>query len=234
MNITKLFAFVALLAFVSSSAVAQEASTSSEKSCQKCQCPSTQTTSTSVQEEGCTQCPVMTAAMEKLPKMTFKVGDEATCCSKSAAAMAKKTSKPIHFVVAEKTYEDKAEAYTAYVTTTEEFVNNFVTPHKCEVSGKTSLAGHSCDCPVTSAKYAEQIKTAVDAVAMSYKVGEESCGCPNKAAAMAKDEGAKVEFVVGEQCTTCEMTARVNLAHAKYKAAVAAITKATSKEESGS
>ena len=115
-------------------------------------------------------------------------------------------------------------------------MNDFVTPCKCEVSGKTTLAGQSCDCPVTSAKYAEQIKTAVDAVAISYKVGEESCGCPNQAAAMAaKTEGAKVEYVVGEQCTGCEMTARVNLAHAKYKAAVAAINKATAeKAESGS
>ena len=228
MRFTRSLAIIAILSVFAAPAFAQE----------KCsQCPSSSTTLTSTQEqEECQSCPVMTAAMEKLPKMTYKVGDESTCCSASAEAMAKEHSKPVHFVVGDKTFEDKAEAYTAYVTTTEEFVNSFVTPHKCETSGKTTLAGHSCDCPVTSAKYAEQIKTAVDAVAMTYKVGEESCGCADKAATMAAEtEGAKVEYIVGDECTSCQMTARINLAHAKYKAAVAAINAATGeKTESGS
>lgn len=232
MNLIRFVAIAAVCGLISSTSFAQE--TAGECT----QCPSSKATSLTenAEQEECTQCPVMTAALEKLPKMTYKVGEETTCCSTSAEAMAKENSQAIHFVVAEKTYEDKAAAYTALVSQTEEFVTEFVTPHKCETSGKTTLAGETCDCPVSSAKYAEQVKTAVDAVTMSYKVGEESCDCPTKAATMAKEtEGAEVEYVVGEECTSCELTARMNLAHAKYKAAVAAINQATStKENEGS
>ena len=229
MSLTRYFAVFALVAMVGSTAFAQDTA----KKCTKC--PAATSTASVQQDEGeCTQCPVMTAALAKLPKMTYKVGEESTCCSESAATLAKKHSLPVHFVVAEKSYEDKMAAYTALVETTESFVNKFITPCKCEVSGKTSIAGKSCDCEVMSGKYAAQVKTAVDAVKMTYKVGDESCGCPNQAAAMAKAKGAKTEYVVGKECTSCELTARMNLAHAKYKAAVAAINSASSKTESGS
>ena len=223
MTLTRLLTFVALLGFVSP-AVAQE--------CESGNCPFSNTSLTSNQQEE--SCPIMTAAMEKLPKMTFQVGEESTCCSVSAEALAKEHSQPIRFVVDEKTYEDKTEAYTALVSQTEEFVNEFVTPCKCEASGNTTLAGQTCDCPVTSAKYAEQVKAAVDSVSMSYKVGEETCDCPKQAASIAKSSDADVEFVVGEQCTSCELTGRLNLAHARYKAAVAAINQATAPTDSGS
>ena len=150
MNLTRLFTFIALLGFVAP-AVAQE--------CESGKCPMSKTSLTSGQQEE--TCPVMTAAMGKLPKLAFKVGDETTCCSVSAEALAREHSKPIHFVVAEKTFEDKTEAYTALVSHTEAFVNEFVTPCKCDVSGTNTVAGHSCECDATSAKYAEQVKTAV-------------------------------------------------------------------------
>lgn len=223
MNLTRLFTMLALLGFVAP-AVAQE--------CENGKCPLSKTSLTSAQQEEA--CPVMTAALEKLPRMTYRVGEENTCCSESAAALASQHSLPVHFVVAEKTYEDKQAAYTALVTETESFVNEFVTPSKCEVSGKTSLAGQSCDCPVTSAKYAEQVKAAVNAVSMSYKVGDATCNCPNQAASMATKSDEKVEYVVGDQCTSCELTARMNLAHARYKAAVAAINQAMAPAENGS
>ena len=228
MQIARLFTLVAMVALMTSSATAQEEA----KECAKC--PASSSLTSVQQEEGeCQECPVMTAALAKLPKMTYKVGEEATCCSKSAATMAEKNSQPVRFVVGDKTFEDKTAAYTALVDSTESFVSEFTTPHKCEKSGKTTLAGQSCDCPVSSAKYAEQVAAAVKTVSMKYKVGEESCGCPNQAAAMAKAGDAKVQYVVGEECTECEMTARISLATAKYKAAVAAINKATG-EKSGS
>ena len=79
--------------------------------------------------------------MKNLPAMTYKVGTEATCCSESASALAKKHDKPIHYVVGEKTFESKEKAYTALVESTEKFVDAFVTPKKCDKSGKTSIAG---------------------------------------------------------------------------------------------
>ena len=43
-------------------------------------------------------CPVA-KAMEALPKLTYKVGDEATCCDQAAAKLAKDNGGAIHFVV---------------------------------------------------------------------------------------------------------------------------------------
>ena len=110
MTFIRSLATFALLAFVAVPAFAQDstAKTSGEK-CTQCPNSSTSLTSTQDQEE-CTACPIMTAAMEKLPKMTYKVGDEATCCSASAEALAKEHSQPIHFVVGDQTFEDKAAA----------------------------------------------------------------------------------------------------------------------------
>ena len=176
------------------------------------------------------QCPIA-KAMGELPTMTYKVGEETTCCSESAAALAKKSEMPIHFVVGEKTFEEKEAAYTSLVEQTEAFVNDFITPCKCETSGVTKIAGKSCNCPVEAGNTAELVKAAAKKVQMTYAVGEETCNCPMKAAEMAKASGAKKEFVVAGEKTCCEMTARLNLARAKYKAAVEALAASQAKSE---
>ncbi len=58
---------------------------------------------------------------------------------------------------------------------------------------------------------------------MTYQVGEKTCNCPKQAASLAKQSDAETEYVVGDQKTGCELTARLNLARARYQAAVAAI-----------
>lgn len=181
----------------------------------------------SAQKECCPdgQCPIA-KAMDQLPKMTYMVGKEETCCNKSAEALAAKSNAPIHFVVAKKNYDNKEKAFTALVTETEKYVNAFITPCKCEASGTTKIAGQSCNCPVEAGKKAELVKAAADKVKMSYVVGKETCNCPNKAAALAKSSDSETHYVVGEQKTCCQMTARLNLAHAKYKAAVQALAAA--------
>jgi len=170
------------------------------------------------------ECPI-SAAMASLPKMSYKVGEESTCCSHSAQALADKNSAPIHFVVAETSYTEKAEAMTALVEQTEAMLASFTTPSVCEKSGKTTIAGETCSCSVKAAKNTELVKAAVESVNMSYLVGEESCNCPMKAKELAAG-GAELKYVVGEEETCCEMTARLNVARAKYKAAVEALTKA--------
>ena len=214
---------VALFATV---AVAQETS-SEAKSCEKCPASSALV---STDETQCSSCPV-SIAMAKLPKMTYKVGDKAICCSESAAALAKEHDKPVMFVVAEKSYKDKTKAYTALVETTEKFVNEFVTPKKCEASGKTSIAGKSCGCPMEAGKNAEIVKKAIKDVKMTYVVGEEKCHCPTQAKALAKDSDAKTTFVVAGKETCCNLEARLNLAKAKYAAAVKALASTEKKAE---
>lgn len=178
------------------------------------------------------ECPI-SMAMAKLPKMSYQVGSEQTCCSESAAQLAAEHSAPIHYVVAEKTYEDKTEAMTALVEQTEAMVAKFITPCKCETSGKTTIAGETCACPTQGAKNIELVKAAVEAVNVSYKVGEESCNCPMKAKELASASDAKMTYVVNGEETCCGMTARLQTARAKYEAAVKALATAST-EEAGS
>ena len=182
-------------------------------------------------EKGCCQeCPV-TAAMAKLPKMTYRVGTENTCCSESAAKLAKEKKETLHYVVGEKVFEDKSKAYTSLVEQTEEMVNAFVTPSKCEKSGTHTVAGKSCKCEVQAGKNAELVSNAIKNVKMTYAVGEETCSCPTKAGEMAKKAGKEMTYVVAGEKTCCNMTARLKLAKAKYKAAVEAMVASNAKKE---
>ena len=173
-------------------------------------------------EEGCSSCPIA-KAMAGLPKMSYEVAGEATCCSTSAASLAKTKSAPIQYVVGTDKFETKKAAYTSLIEKTEAMVEEFVTPCKCEVSGTTTIAGTKCSCPVKAGATAELVKKAVEGVQLSYAVGDEVCNCPTHAAALAKKGGDEKMFVVDGEKTSCEMTAKLNLARAKYKAAVAAV-----------
>jgi hypothetical protein len=181
----------------------------------------------SASKEDCNgECPV-SLAMAKLPKMTYKVGAEESCCSQSAAKLAEESNEAIHYVVAKKEYEDKTEAMTALVEQTEAMVEAFITPCKCETSGKTTVAGETCSCPIQGEQNAALVKAAVDAVNVSYKVGEEACDCQIKAKELAANSDSKLTYVVDGEETCCSMTARLQTARAKYKAAVQAIANAT-------
>ena len=170
-------------------------------------------------------CPIE-AAMAKLPKMTYLVGTESTCCSHSAETLAAKHNAPVQFVVDEKTYDSKEDAMVALAETTESFVSTFASTHKCEASGTLTVAGMSTSCSVTAGKRAEMAKKAMDSVDMTYLVGTESCSCPMEAASIAKTSGEKQQFVVAGEKTESKVDARVRLAQAQYKAVVEALAKA--------
>jgi hypothetical protein len=68
----------------------------------------------------------------------------------------------------------------------------------------------------------------MDSVAISYKVGDKTCSCPVEAKTLAETSKAKTIYIVENQETECEMTARLNVARAKYKAALMATAPATS------
>jgi len=180
------------------------------------------------EESACSagSCPV-SAAMASLPKMTYLIGEKSTCCSESAAAMAKAADAPIQYVVGEENFATQSDAMKTLVSKTEAMVAKFTTPSTCKASGTTTLAGHASTCPVDAGQTAKKVNSAVALVSMKYKVGEEICSCPISAKAMAKKAGTTPVFVVDGVETHCEMSARLALARAKYKAAfqaVAAIT----------
>jgi len=167
--------------------------------------------------------------MGKLPKITFAVGDESLCCSEMAKAKSEEIGKPVLFVVEDEKFDSEDKAFVALVAHTEKFVNDFATPHTCSVSGNTTIAGETCGCSVKAGEIASKIKSAMSKVSMSYKVGDEECSCPTQAASLAKASGAAKKFVIdGEEETTCDITARLSLARAKYKAAVLAMNADTS------
>lgn len=173
----------------------------------------------------CAECPV-SAAMAKLPKMTYAVGSEKTCCSEQAKTLAEQHKAPIQYVVADKSYDCPTAAKTALVEETESFVAAFTSPKKCEASGNTTIAGHGIACPVEAEKQTVLVSTAIENIKMEYEVAGVKANCSSCAATQAKEKSAPIEYVVGEQKTTCQLTARLNLAHAKYKAAVQSLVAA--------
>ena len=185
----------------------------------------------------CKGCPVE-AGMNGLPRLAFVVGGETTGCEKHAAKLhaanlAEKSDSKIEFAV-QQSFEGKEQAMLALVASTESLLDQFATPSKCEVSGTTTIAGKKLHCSETAAKIALDVRQAIDAVRVSFVVGDKKCDCPNEAQALAKASGAKRLFVVGDQQTSCELTSRLNLARAKYRAAVQALAKQASADSGAS
>ncbi len=179
--------------------------------------------------EQCSSTCSMTKAMEDLPQMVYKVGDETTACACSAKSLAKEHGQEILYVVMEQEYADQSEAMVALADATEQFVNAFAEPHTCSVSGTTTIAGQKMKCSTTAGNLAALVKEAMDEVHMVYKVGEEECSCPNQAAALAEESDEKTTYLVGGESTCCSVDARIKLAHAKYRAALVALAKAEAK-----
>jgi hypothetical protein len=167
-------------------------------------------------------CPV-SVAMEKLPKMTYAVASEKVCCAEMADKLAAEHNAPVRYVVADKEYQCKQAAMAALVEQTESFVAEFTSTQRCDSSGTVFVAGTSTSCQVQAEQRVTAVKSAVEKVTMCYSVGGEQTTCSNDAETKAKEKNVPVEYHVGDQKTTCHMTARLNLARAKYQAAVSAV-----------
>jgi hypothetical protein len=133
---------------------------------------------------------------------------------------------PLYDLGAGKEFDCKSNAHAALVEATEKFVAAYTKPHTCPASGQVTLAGRVQSCGKTAAHTAELMQQAVAKVKFTYLVGEEECNCPVKAGKLAKESGKEKLFVVGKEKTCCETTARLNLARAKYKAAIEAMVQA--------
>jgi len=181
-------------------------------------------------ESECSGCPIA-KAMEALPQLTYTVEGKTTCCEYAAIGIAKENETHMHYVVGDKEFDAKEKAMVALADVTEKFVSDFATPHTCSKSGKTTVCGASLGCSKSAAAVALIAKEAMEAVTLTYRVGDEDCSCPNKAKALAASKGAKKEFVIGDASTCCEVDARIKLAHAKYRAALEALAKAHQKAD---
>jgi hypothetical protein len=181
----------------------------------------------------CQECPGA-AAMARLPKMTFVVGEEKTCCPDAATELAKTSDGCVKYAVADETFDCQATAHRALVETTEKFVSTFVEPKTCSQSGLTSVAGNQFQCDQAAKQCSTVARSAMDNVRMTYLVGEKSCHCPNEAKQLAETSGDPIVYVVDDQKTCCDLTARLNCARAKYKAAVIALLRADAEVKTAS
>ena len=163
-------------------------------------------------------CPLQ-AAMAKLPSLAFEVAGEVTQCDQRAAELAEKEGESIHYVV-QQVFSNESDAQQALVAATEEMLAQLTTPSKCEISGVTTIGGKSIECPTAAAEVAAAVDKAVEAVQVSYKVGDKECTCPNQAKALAAESGAETTFVVNGEETCCPVTNQLNLARAKYHVAL--------------
>lgn len=176
----------------------------------------------------CAACP-LTAAMEALPKISFIIAGEASACAKSAET-AKTEGKEVKYVVAGKEICCDKMAKDAHVEAVEKFVASFASTHACDASGKTFVGNKGYACGQHANSVATVAKKAMEQVKVTHVVaGKEYC-CPNEAGKAAKEQGESVTYVVAEEKTQCAKTNRMNVALAKYKAAVLAIAESEAKE----
>lgn len=177
----------------------------------------------------CAACP-LTAAMDELPKISFVIAGEASACAKSAET-AKAAGKEVKYVVAGKEICCDKMAKDAHVEAVEKFVGSFASTHACDASGKTFVGTKGYACSQHAGSVASVAKKAMEGVKVTHVVaGKEYC-CPEEAGKVAKESGEAVTYVIAEEKTQCAKTNRMNLAVAKYKAAVMAIAEAESKED---
>ncbi len=176
------------------------------------------------------------AVLTSLPAMQYRVGGETTLCSKSAAAMADQSGKPIEFVVGDDSFANKGKAIAQLTTLLDEEMESmksiqFVAGGKCHAcpmtaksiakSSKTSLkyrvAGVDFDKKSDAQKAKDAIVKAVADVAMSYKVDGQKYGCDKMAGAKCKKTGKHMTYVVGDTETECKATAQLRLTEARIR-----------------
>ncbi len=169
------------------------------------------------------ECPIVAKAMESLPKMVFRVGSEETCCHMTATRMAHESHEKMVYLVGKKKFNHSEDAFESLVKQTEAYVKKFVSPKVCEESGATTLAGETCNCPVTASKMTDSVVAATKDIKLSYCVGEKSFEKLNDAKRFARKSHLRGQFVVGDEKFENEMEARLALAHKKFRSAVTAV-----------
>lgn len=179
-----------------------------------------------------------------MPRITYKVGDKSIACPDAAQKLlAEKSDAKMMYVVAEKEYAKEAAAQQAYSTVLASYLDNMLTVREaagadaktCPVSGKTispatkasyRLASYEFHCPTTATKVAKLARAEADKVSMKMVVDGKEYSCPTSAKAACSGSDKKVEYVVGNSKTSCDVMASVALAKARITAAEQVIAKA--------
>jgi hypothetical protein len=134
------------------------------------------------------------------PKMVYKIGDETTCCDKTAAEMAKKAEKPIVYVVAGKDYSDQVEAMTAWRDALETYVDGMTTV-------RFAVGSETLTCPMAAESVAKEknAKVAYRVASMTFESKEDAEKAAKAAAEAA--ETVSMKMVVDGKEVKCDKTA---------------------------
>ena len=201
-----------------------------------CSRPCSGKAATAASSEGCPVAKKIEALLASMPAMKYRVNGEVTGCSKSAESMAKKADKPIEFLVGEDVLTDRGEAtarLTALLDKEAETLQSlqFVAGGKCHrcpmtaksvaVSTKTALAYRVGGVDFKKKEDAEKalasVRDALASVRMEYKVDGKTYGCSKSAGAKCKEAGKKMRYVIGEDETGFQTTAKLKLAERKVR-----------------
>lgn len=185
---------------------------------------------------GCPVAKKVEAVLAAMPSMKYRVGDEVTVCSKSAQAMAKKSGKPLEFVVGDDVLSDEGEALvklTALLDSEAQTLRSlqFVAGGKCsrcpmtakDIARKTGttvayrVGGVDFSKKEDAEKALARINDAVADVRMEYKVDGKTFGCSKMAGSKCKESGRKMTYLVGGEETPCQVTAKRMLAETKLR-----------------
>lgn len=190
-------------------------------------------------------CDVAKAKSRSIPVMQYKVGDKVTCCPDEAAKLAGDNKDAIQYVVGEETIAGESDAKQAYAKLLERQLQDVTTVKfavgddcvTCPMTAKAMatkagkpvhyrLASFDFENQDAAQKAAETARQAAEKVAMKMVVGEKEFCCATTAASVAKADGKKVEYCVGDKKTPCNVTASVDLALAKLNAALDVLAQA--------
>jgi hypothetical protein len=177
-----------------------------------------------------------------LPQMTYRVGDNTTDCPMTAEKLAADHHTQVHYVVGKKAFADKSEANKAYADALDNYFDDMLTVRyavgnksmKCGDSAKSiakkegtkvnyQLASFRFEDRESAEKAAKTAREAADQVTMKLVVGEKTYSCPMQASHVAKQHGEKVSYCVGDSKTTCEDTARIQVATERIRTALVAL-----------
>ena len=180
------------------------------------------------------ECPIgkkVNAVLASLPTITYRVGDTVTGCSMSADAIAEKSGKKVEFLVGDEAFAGKGEAMVKLTALIEAKVDKmqsmqFVAGGKCHgcsvtaksvakaANGKVAyrVGGVDFDSKDQAQLVLASIKEALSELTMSYEVDGKTYKCGQTAGAKCKKSGAKLTYVIGDEKTGCETTAKLKLA----------------------
>ena len=153
--------------------------------------------------------------------------------------MAEKTGKPMQYLVGEETFASKGEAVVTLTALLEEEAESMQTvqfvvngeAHHCSTAAKTvadkshasvayRVGGFDFASKEDAEKALASIHEALANVSLAYHVGGESYHCGQSAAAKSGETGKKVTYVIGDQETPCEKSAKLMLAETKVRTIV--------------